>query len=83
MEAVIWLAVPKNRVSKQMVGLINYALRSAEYQGLVSDCQTIGVFLDDDVRYHLECDQRTGIISIDEGNRLERELDRLISTVLR
>jgi hypothetical protein len=81
-EAVIWAVISKNRLSKQMVDLIKYALRSAECQG-VELPQTIRMFLVDDVRYHLDCDRRDGIVSIGEGNRLDRELDRLISTVLR
>jgi recombinational DNA repair ATPase RecF len=80
-EAVIWAVISKNRLSKQMVDLIKYALRSAECQG-VELPQTIRMFLVDDVRYHLDCDRRDNIVSTGEGNRLEQELDRLISTIL-
>ncbi len=80
MRIAIWLAVSKSGMSKQMVNLINYAIRSAEFHGVSTECPTVRMFLDDDVRYHLECDQRAGIISIDERNRLERELERFLST---
>ena len=76
MEALLKRILPCT-ISAEFRGLVDYALRFADFQGLLDE--TPIAFLDGEVRYHLECDSAQGIVSQAKFQRLNSELNRLIT----